>query len=67
MTPTNRVSQTTSSPGQHGNMQVLIYRNQLTAGRAGTSVTGLLGLLVTTLAEVISTGVDDESALSNSG
>lgn len=48
-------------------MQILICRNQLTAGRAGTSVTGLLGLLVTTLAEVISTGVDDESALSNSG
>jgi hypothetical protein len=40
-----------------------ISKYQLTAGRAGTSVTSLLGLLVTTLAEVISAGVDDESAL----
>lgn len=38
---------------------------QLTAGRAGTSVTSLLGLLVATLAEVISAGVDDQSALFN--
>jgi hypothetical protein len=36
-----------------------------TASRAGTSVTGLLGLLVTTLAKVISTGVDDQSAAQN--
>lgn len=48
-------------------MQILICSNQLTAGRAGTGVTGLLGLLVATLAEVVSTGVDDESTLSNSG
>lgn len=38
---------------------------QLTAGRAGTSVTSLLGLLVATLAEVISASVDDQSALFN--
>ena len=37
--------------------------HQLTASGAGTGVTGLLGLLVTTLAKVISTGVDDQSAL----
>jgi hypothetical protein len=36
-----------------------------TASRAGTSVTGLLGLLVTTLAKVISTGMDDQSAAQN--
>lgn len=36
---------------------------QLTASRAGTSVTSLLGLLVATLAKVISTGVDDQSTL----
>jgi hypothetical protein len=35
----------------------------LTASRAGTGVTGLLGLLVATLAKVISTGVDNKSAL----
>jgi hypothetical protein len=37
--------------------------HQLTAGRTETSVTSLLGLLVTTTAEVISAGVDDQGAL----
>jgi hypothetical protein len=40
-----------------------LQSDKLTAGWARTSVTGLLGLLVATLAEVISTGVDDDSAL----
>ena len=35
-----------------------------TAGRAGTSVTGLLGLLVATLAEIVGAGVDNNGALS---
>ena len=34
-----------------------------TASGAGTSVTSLLGLLVATTAEVISTGVDDDGTL----
>lgn len=34
-----------------------------TAGRAGTSVTGLLGLLVSALAEVVGAGVDNDGAL----
>jgi hypothetical protein len=34
-----------------------------TACRAGTSVTGLLGLLVSALAEVVGAGVDDDGAL----
>ena len=34
-----------------------------TACRAGTSVTSLLGLLVSTLAEVISAGVHNDGAL----
>jgi hypothetical protein len=34
-----------------------------TASRAGTSVTGLLGLLVSALAEVIGAGVDNDGAL----
>ena len=37
----------------------------LTAGRAGTSVTGLLGLLVATLARVVGASVDNQSTLSN--
>jgi hypothetical protein len=36
---------------------------QLTAGRAGTSVAGLQGLLVATLAEIISSSMDDDSSL----
>ena len=36
-----------------------------TTGRSGTSVTSLLGLLVTTLAEVISAGVYNNSTLHN--
>lgn len=35
----------------------------LTAGGTRTSVTGLLGLLVATTAEVISTSVDDQGPL----
>jgi hypothetical protein len=38
----------------------------LTTGRASTSVTSLLGLLVTTLTEIISSGVDDNSTLRKS-
>jgi hypothetical protein len=40
-----------------------VYR--LTASRAGTSVTGLLALLVATLAEVVSAGVDNNGAAEN--
>lgn len=40
---------------------MLIWK--LTAGRAGTSVTSLEGLLVATLAEVVGAGVDDDGAL----
>jgi len=36
-----------------------------TASRSGTSVTSLLGLLVTTLAKVIGTGVNDEGTTQN--
>jgi len=35
----------------------------LTASRAGTSVAGLEGLLVATLAEIISAGMDNDGAL----
>lgn len=34
-----------------------------TASRAGTSVTSLLGLLVSALAEVVGAGVDNDGAL----
>lgn len=37
-----------------------------TASRAGTSVTGLEGLLVVTLAKIVSAGVDNNGALCNS-
>lgn len=37
-----------------------------TASRAGTGVTGLLGLLVSTLAEVVGAGVYNDGALSRS-
>lgn len=42
---------------------VRIKLRGLTASRAGTSVAGLLGLLVSTLAEVVGAGVDDDGAL----
>lgn len=38
-------------------------KEEHTASGAGTSISRLLGLLVATLAEIISAGVDDESAL----
>lgn len=37
-----------------------------TASRSGTSVTGLEGLLVVTLAEIVGAGVDNNSALNMS-
>jgi len=38
-------------------------QSELTASRAEASIACLLGLLVSTLAKVISTGMDDDSAL----
>lgn len=43
--------------------RTLPSQNRLTTGRAGTSVTSLLGLLVATLAEVISASVDNQGTL----
>jgi hypothetical protein len=44
----------------HGN---LVGDTNDTASRAGTSVTSLLGLFVSALAEVVSAGVDNDGAL----
>jgi hypothetical protein len=38
-------------------------QSKLTASRAKASISCLLGLLISTLAKVISTGMDDDSAL----
>jgi hypothetical protein len=42
---------------------ILVGDTNDTASGASTSVTSLLGLLVTALAEVVGAGVDDNSAL----
>lgn len=54
MTPVKLISTSSS----------LIHAIQLTASRAAASVASLLRLLVSTLAEIISSSVDDNSALS---
>jgi hypothetical protein len=41
----------------------LVGNTNDTASRAGTSIASLLGLLVSTLAEIVSAGVDDDGAL----
>ena len=58
------------SSGTHSNslfirrIQFLVGDTNDTASRTASSVTSLLGLLVATLAKVVSAGVDDNGALS---